>query len=325
MNRRTTLLTAAVGVVALAACAIGGLFDPWQFFRAYLTCYLFIVGLPLGCMVLVMIYHLTGGGWGYLMRRLFESGMRTLPIMALLFLPIAAAVSYLYLWAQPDRVAADVELQKKTFYLNVPFFWGRMAASFALWMIIASLLSRWSRRQAETADARFATLLNGIAGPGLLVYGVTIHFAAVDWVMSLQPTFHSSIFGPLFASGQILSAFCLATIVLCSMVLRGELQTVISDKVLNDVGSLLFSFNVIWAYLVWFQFMLIWIADMQTDVVWYAPRFRGGWLWLTLVIVAVHFVVPFFLLLLRAVKQSPRASPSPPGFCSCSSCLCTGK
>ncbi|HEX4132705.1 MAG TPA: hypothetical protein VHZ24_21910 [Pirellulales bacterium] len=303
---RTQRLAALVGIVAIAVCALGGLADPPQFFRAYLASYMFYLGLPLGAMVLVMIYHLTGGAWGYVMRWPLESAMRTLPGCAIAFLPIALGASYLYLWAQPDTVAADPELQKKTFYLTLPLYWARMAGFFALWVIVATLLARWSRKQEETGEQRYATWLTNLSGPGLLAYGVAMNFASIDWLMSLQPAFHSTIFGPLVATGHILSAFCVATIVVCAFAHRGPLGELISEKVLNDIGSLMFAFVIIWAYMNWFQFMLIWLANMETDVTWYKPRLGGGWQWVALALVLLHFVVPFFLLLSRRVKRQPR-------------------
>ncbi|HWA99514.1 MAG TPA: hypothetical protein VG713_13520, partial [Pirellulales bacterium] len=205
-----------VGLVALGICACGMIADPQQFMAAYLTSYLFFLSFPLGAMVLVMIYHLTGGAWGFVVRPALEAMVRTLPFWAIGFLPIAVGVSYLYLGARPEIVAAEAELQKKTFYLTVPLFYGRMAGFFALWIVLAALLSGWSRKLGHTGETKYAKRLVTISGPGLLAYGITIHFAAVDWVMSLQPEFHSSIFGPLFVSGQVLSAFGLAAFVVCS-------------------------------------------------------------------------------------------------------------
>jgi hypothetical protein len=294
-----------VGVVALVICIIGGCFSPTQFFRAYLAAYLFFLGLALGCMAILMVFYLTGGAWGYLSRRILEAGMRTLPLLTLLFVPLLFGVRYLYPWAQPAVVAASAKLQYQQFYLNVPYFWGRAGLYFTSWLLLAHFLGRWSDAEDRTGDRWWTERKQRLSAIGLVIYGIGLHFAAIDWVMSLQPDFHSTIFGPLVASGQLVSAQALVLIVLALVLPRPPLAEVVSGKVLNDLGNLLLSFLVIWAYMVWFQFMLIWIANLPVDIIWYLPRERGGWQWVALVLFVFHFAIPFFLLLMRVVKQTP--------------------
>jgi hypothetical protein len=294
----------AVGVVALGACVLGAFFDPAQFFRAYLTAYLFYLGIALGSMVMLMVYHLTGGSWGFLIRRILEAGMKTLPLLAVSFIPIAYGIAYLYPWAQPELVAASPKLQYQEFYLAPVYFWIRAAAYFVFWLAMALLLSHWSQKQDKMGEPHLAWKCLKFSGFGAVLYGISIHFASVDWAMSLQPAFHSTIWGPLFALGQLLSAFAFALIVFAVLVRRPPLAEVASPKVLNDLGSLLFTLLIVWAYLAWFQFMLVWIANMKVDVIWYLPRSSGGWLWVIWAIVIFHFIVPFFLLLSRNVKRN---------------------
>ncbi len=144
-----------------------------------------------------------------------------------------------------------------------------------------------------------------LSAPGLVIYGLCITFAAVDWIMSLQPGFRSTIFGPIVASGQILSGQAFALIVLAWLVARPPVADLISLEALNDLGNLLLTFLIIWAYLVWFQFMLIWIANLPYEVIWYLPRSRGGWQWVAWALFILHFAIPFFLLLLRDIKRDP--------------------
>ncbi len=296
-----------VGVVVLVICVIGAFFDPTQFFRTYLVAYLYCLGIAHGCLVVLMIYHLTGGAWGYLIRRVLEAGAETMPLLVLLFLPIGFGVSELYDWARPELVASSRGLQHKQIYLNVPFFWIRAAIYFAFWVGLACCLGTWSRRQDRTGDPRLARRLEQLSGPGLVIFGITITFASVDWVMSLQTAFRSTIFGPLFASAEILAGLAWAVIILAWLAQRTPLGNLLSIEALNDLGNLLLTFLVIWAYLTFFQFMLIWMADLPYDVIWYLPRNRGGWQAVTWVLVMLHFVVPFFLLLSRDVKRSPRS------------------
>jgi hypothetical protein len=304
--RRWQLPALGVGIVASVACVVGAFFSPGPFFRAYLAAYIFFLGLGLGCMAILMVYHLTGGAWGFLSRRILEAGMRTLPLLAVLFIPVACGVGFFYPWAQPAAVAADPRLQHQQIYLNVPFFCVRAALFFILWLVCAYFLSSWSDVEDRNGDAGLASRRGWLSGLGLVAYGIAMHFAAVDWVMSLQPMFHSTIFGPLLATGQLVSAMSLVIVVVAVLALRPPLETVISAKVLNDLGNLLLTFLVIWTYMAWFQFMLIWIANLPVDVVWYVARSQGGWLWVTWANFVLHFAVPFFLLLLRVVKQTPR-------------------
>jgi hypothetical protein len=292
-----------VGIVTLAVCALSAPFSPDQFFRAYLAAYVFYLGIALGCFMILMVYHLTGGAWGFLIQRILEAGMRTLPVLALLFLPVACGLSYLYQWARPDEVAVHKELQHKQVYLNATFFWVRAALFFALWIVIAYFLNQWSRRQDETGDRLLAERQARLSGPGLVVFGITMTFAAVDWLMSLQPGFRSTIFGPLVVTGQVLSGMAMALVALAWLAPRSPLADVLSLEALNDLGNLLFTFLVIWAYMVWFQFMLIWIANLPHEVAWYLPRSRGGWQWVAQALFVFHFAIPFFLLLMREVKR----------------------
>jgi hypothetical protein len=299
-----------VGAVALVLCIIGAFVWPQQFFRAYLVAYLFFLSLAHGCFVILMIYYLTGGAWGYLIRRPLEAGMRTLPLLAILFIPIGCGVGELYDWARPEVVAASPGLQHKQVYLNVPFFWGRAILYFVLWCGTAALLGSWSRAEDRTGDPTYGQRLNQLSGPGLVMFGVTITFAAVDWVMSLQTAFRSTIFGLLFASGELLTGFALAILVLAWLLERPPVTKAVSLEALNDLGNLLLTFLIIWAYMTFFQFMLIWIANLSYDVLWYLPRLHGGWEAVAWALLLLHFVVPFFLLLSRDVKQHPRALAS---------------
>ena len=295
------------GAMALVLCAIGASFEPAPFFRAYLAAYLFYLGIGLGSMVLLMAYHLTGGSWGLLIRRILEAAMKTLPLLAALFLPIAAGVGYLYVWAQPEAVAASPQLQYQQFYLQPTLFWTRAVVYFALWLAMAFLLARWSRMEDETRNPRLAWKCLKLSGIGAVVYGVSFHFAAVDWAMSLRPEFHSTIWGPMFAVGQLLSAFCFALIVLARLIDRAPLAEVASLKVRNDLGSLLLTLLILWAYLVWFQFMLVWIANLPVDIIWYLPRASLGWKIVIGAIAVFHFAIPFFLLLMRPIKRNSTA------------------
>ncbi len=190
--------------------------------------------------------------------------------------------------------------------MNAPFFWGRAAIYFVLWLALAWSLDGLSRAQDQVGGRRIATWSENISGPGLVVYGVTLHFAAIDWIMAVEPPFHSTIFGPMVASGQLQSAHALAVLTLVCLANRRPLAERISPKVLNDLGNLLLTFVIVWTYMSWFQFMLVWMANMAVDVAWYTRRLNGGWQILALALTVLGFAVPMPLLLFRSVKRNPR-------------------
>jgi hypothetical protein len=301
---RWQLRLLVVGVVAFAICFVGGLLDPSQLFRAYLFNYLFLLGLALGSLAIVMIHHLTGGAWGVLVRRLAEAQMKMLPVAALLFAPIAFGLPHIYAWAGADAVATEVADSHWSRYLDPRFFCLRAVGYFVIWLALAAMMTAWSRRQDDAPDVRTSWRAYKSSGFGLLLLAITLHFAAIDWIMSLQPGFTSTIFGPLVFSSQLLSGFALTVILFCWLVARPEFTNILSSKVMNDLGSLLFTLLVLWAYLAWFQFMLIWIADLPRGNVWYLVRWHGIWRGLAIYLIVVHFAIPFVLLLFRAVKQN---------------------
>jgi len=296
-----------VGCLALVVCVLGAIFgSSAQFFRAYFAAYVFFLGVALGGMAILMLSHLTGGGWGYLIRRILEAQMNTLPLMALLFVPLAFGIEDLYLWAQPKLVASDAMLHEQQFYLNRPFFLGRAVIYFVIWLSIGLGLSLRSRRQDRTGDAGLPWKFQRMSEVGLVLYGTTIHFAAFDWLETLQPTYHSTIFPFLVAASQLLSAQAFVLIALVCILLRSQAAEVVSTRALIDLGNILLAFLIIWAYMLWFQFMLGWIANLPSDVLWFWPRTRGGWRWVTWALGIAQFGVPLFLLLARSVKSNPQ-------------------
>lgn len=292
------------GVVALAVCALGLFVSPPAFYRAYLVAYLFFLGVALGCSALLMLYHLTGGGWGVVLRRTLESASRTLPLLAILFVPLAFGLRELYLWADPEVVAADPGLQHKSAYLNVPFFLGRAAFYFAVWAAFAFVLNRWSAEQERTNDPRLPRCFQLLSGPGLGLYGLTVTFAAIDWIMSLQPLWWSTIFGVLVGCGQLLSGLAFAVAVLLLLAARPAFAGVLSPQRLNDLGNLLLAFVMLWAYMSFSQFLLIWSGNLPEETPWYTRRLGTGWQWVGVILIAFHFALPFALLLSRDVKRN---------------------
>jgi hypothetical protein len=297
---------AAAAVGALVS-AFGAWQSPVQFYRSYLVAYLFWLGLALGSLAILMINHITGGAWGAVIRRLLESAARTMPLLALLFLPIALGVHELYEWARPEAVAHDVMLQHKSLYLNVPFFLARAVVYFLAWSTVAFFLARWSLVQDGTRDERPAIWLEQLSRGGLLLLGLTATFASVDWMMSLEPHWFSTIYGFLFMGGCVLGALAFAISMASAIADRPPLSEVITPATLQDLGNLLFAFVMVWAYFSLSQFLIIWAADLPEEIPWYLRRLHGGWRVMVLGVIGVQFVLPFVLLLSRRVKRSATA------------------
>lgn len=298
---RMALGLGALGLIALAA---GFLADHAQFYRSYLLAYVFVIGVPLGSLALLMVHHLSGGAWGLVVRRTFEASARTLPLMALLFIPVVFGIHDLYEWSHAEVVARDPIVAHKTAYLNQTGFIVRSLVYFTIWSVLALLLTRWSAQQ-DTGEVPYGNF-GKVSGPGLLILALSVTFASVDWVMSLDPHWFSTIFGLWFLMGQALTALAF-TIVIAFLVSRdGRLATVITSEKFHDYGKLLFAFIMLWAYLSYSQFLIIWSANLPEEIPYYLRRLGDGWQTVSLAIVFGHFVLPWLILLWRPTKTVPR-------------------
>jgi hypothetical protein len=295
------------GLVVLALCGFGATGNAVQFFRSYLFAFLFWVGLSLGCLAVLMVHYVAGGRWGYAVRRMLEAGTKTLPLMGLLFIPLLFGLPVLYIWARPEAVAADPLLRHKEPYLNVPFFIGRAVFYFAVWIGLASALDRAATAQDESPSRALTGRLLKIGGGGLLAYGLTMTFASIDWAMSLDPHWYSTIYGVLFLAGQALGAFALVIVVAVWLRRQPTLAEALQPQQLHDLGNFMLTFVIFWAYISFSQFLIIWAGNLPEETTWYLRRFHGGWGKVGLFLVALHFFVPFLLLLSRDVKRNPRA------------------
>ncbi len=296
----------AVGAVALALCAAGAYTSPTQFFRSYLLAFVFWVGVPLGCLAILMLHHLVGGRWGFPLRRCLESGMLNFYLMAIFAVPLLFGLRALYSWADPEKVKLDSMLQYKAPYLNVRFFIVRTAIYFVVWIVMAYLLNKWSREQDETAKPELTRRLQSLSGPGLVIFGLTVTYASVDWVMSLEPHWFSTIYGMIFMVTEGLAAMSIVTVAVILLSSHKPFADLLSKRVLNDYGNLLLTFTMLWAYLSFSQYLIIWSGNLQDEIPWYVSRASGGWAWVALALVVFHFAVPFLLLLSRFVTRQMR-------------------
>jgi hypothetical protein len=297
----------AVGVVAIVLCLIGAFFNRQQFFHSYLMAYIFWLGIPLGAFGILMTHHLVGGTWGFVIQRLLESAIRTFPVTALLFLPILFGIPDLYLWARPEALAHDEILRQKTLYLNIPFLIFRAVVYFAIWISVSHFLTRWSDDQDRAADGALTQRLQNLSGPGLVLYGLTVTFSAIDWVMSLEPRWYSTIYGMIFMVSHALVALAFVTGFGFVLWKRRPLANVTASWVFQDLGNMLLALVMFWAYLSFSQFLLIWVENLKNETPWYLQRITGGWGVIASVLIVFEFALPFLLLLSRAVKRKAEA------------------
>lgn len=291
------------GIVGLLGLSAAYFADPLVAMRAYLYAFMFVLAFPLGSLVLLMLQHLTGGGWGVVLRRPLEAAIRTLPLVALFFLPIALHVNVLYPWASGEYEAP----YPKSLYLNPTWFHIRAISYFAVWIVLGAALNLMSVAQERSTDPdRFARRFRLLSGPGLVLYGVTITFAAFDWVMSLEPEWFSSIFGVLVGVAQVLQALAFATIVYLMIEDAPPYRGVATSGHRRDLGSLILAFTMIWAYMSVSQLILIWSANLKEEAPFYVARTAGGWAYVAGAIALFQFAIPFLMLLSRNGKRVPQ-------------------
>jgi hypothetical protein len=296
-----------LGIAGLIACAFGWMAAPHEFFPAYLFGCLVWLGVSLGSLGFLMIHHLTGGTWGYPVRRTFEAALSPLPIMVVLFVPILFGLRELYPWADATTVASDKILQHKHSYMNATAFIIRATIVFAIWIFIASLLKKWSVEQDSTQSVEPTKKLRHLSGPGLVIYPLTVTFAYVDWVMSMEADWYSTVFPLLVCVGQMLSALSFVLLLIGRRGSHAALADVISKERFHHLGNLLLAFTMMWAYLAYSQLIVIWSGDLPHEIAWYLHRIAGGWRWIAIALLLFHFFGPFAFLLFRATKRSAKS------------------
>jgi len=293
---------AVLGLGATLAMAAGEHGDRAMF--SYLWAFYACLSIALGALCWVMIEHLVRSGWSAALRRLGETTAATLPIFALLWIPIGTLGYHaLYPWTHET----DAILEKKRWFLSDEFFFGRAILYFVIWSAFSFLLYRWSTRQdtETTLEGRVALThkMWRISGPGVLLFALTSSFAAIDWLMSLQPHWYSTIFGVYLFARSILSFFAFTTLVAMGLQRAGVLKNAITTEHFHDLGKYTFGFTIFWAYIAFSQFILIWYANLPEETEFYLVRLHGGWEYVSYALPLLNFALPFLFLLSRQVKR----------------------
>lgn len=339
-GKRVAVASLVVGVVGLGAVAVGAVFDGRQAAFSYLMAFIFWHSIAFGGLIHLMIQHAINASWGVVVRRLAEGVAGTMPVLALLFLPLLAGLELLYPWVRPGveggGVVAERALERGA-YLNVPFFVVRAAVYFAIWIVVGWLLERWTLRQVGEGEGggtagggggggvgapvvgkavpgeeshrrrgvKLARRQRALSAVGLPVVAFVVTFAATDWVMSLDPEWYSTIFGVYYFSGSAVAIVALLVLLSHGMQRRGYLRGEVTLSHYHALGKLLLVFVVFWAYIAFMQFLVIWIADIPREVEWYLIRSRGSWAVVATLLVVGHFLLPFFALLSWRLKRIP--------------------
>lgn len=309
--QKLPLVGAIIGVLGLGFSLIMAKDDSQRFFYAYLVAFVFFLSIALGGMFFAMIQHITRAGWSVTVRRLAENLMATLPLFAVLFLPIGFMAKTVYFqWADAAVLAQDHHkhlVEHKAGYLNMPFFWTRAIALLVIWI----LLSLWFRNQSVLQDSNgehdITRKLQKWSPLGIALFASTLTFAAFDWIMSLDPHWFSTIFGVYYFSGSAVSSMATLALIVIALRSSGLLRGIVTAEHDQDIGKLLFGFNVFWAYIAFSQYILIWYANIPEETMWFDLRNTGTWAHVSLILAFGHFLIPFFFLMSRHMKRRPLA------------------
>jgi hypothetical protein len=293
-------------VTALAAallCVLGAIWNRPQFFHSWLVAWIFFTGISCGALVIVMMHSLTGGAWGVAIQRLAEAAMLTLPLMALLFVPVLIGIHDVFPWSDADALAAHPKWEHKAGYLNLPFFAVRGFFYFAVLSALAFFIRRLSVQQVKmTGGPGQGKRISMLSAGGLVIYVLCMNFASTDWVMSLEPDWYSTIFVVIFMAGQFLTALALMTALLALFAGCKPFEGLIAAKYFHDLGNLLLTFVIFWIYVSFSQFLIIWSGNLPKEISWYLHRSAGGWKVVALFLMIFQFILPVGLLLVRGMK-----------------------
>jgi hypothetical protein len=305
--KRNSSIATFIGLAVLAMMVgvhflTGG--DMQQFLRSYLIGFWLWFGAGAACLLILMTQFLTGGAWGVMIRRQCEAGAKTLYVMCFGFLPLLIWCQKLYWWTTPAGTA-DKVIQAKALYLNVPFLWVRTGIYAAFLIGITYLLTSLSKKEDETKSLSVSAQLASYSAPGVLIFFILMTFCSIDFMMTLEPYWYSTIYGFMMIIGWVLTA--LAVIIANTTFLQKEepMHHGLTPRHYHDLGKLLFAMVMLWAYLNFSQLIITWSGNLPTEIVWYIKRWNGGWGWVAMILLIGHFVLPFLLLISQPAKKNP--------------------
>ncbi len=301
-------IAAALGVVGIVASlwlarTIDGGVD--YLLETYLVSFAFFLSLSLGALFFVMLHHVTRAGWSVVVRRIAEAMAANVWLMALLVLPILFGVEHLYHWAHPGAAEHDALIAGKVGFLNTTFFTIRVVLYFVIWSVLAWFFYATSKAQDASGDPALTRRMEMLSAPGIVLFALSLNFAAFDLLMSLDPHWFSTIYGVYYFAAAVLLFFAVMPEVMLWLQTRGLLRHAVTVEHYHDIGKFMFAFTVFWAYIAFSQYMLIWYGNIPEETEWFLKRQTGGWTAISLTLLFGHFVLPFLMLISRHVKRRP--------------------
>ncbi len=311
-------LALGIGGIALIVWAVGAYFNSEQALRSWLLGFVFWGGIGIGSIGVLMLQYLTGGAWGVVIRRFVEAGSRTLPLLAILFIPLAIGVYTHRIYEWTHAAPTDHIIEARGVYL-LPWAWIiRSFIYFALFGVIVYLLNSWSARQDTAPTVEDSRLLleraSRFSGPAMVIYALVVTFAVVDWVMTLDPHWFSTMWGLLFVAGWALSCFCFVVAVLAYLSDKAPMNAVLGKRHFHDLGKLMLALVMVWAYFNFSQFLIIWSGNLPEETTWYIARMHGGWGYIGVALIVFHFAFPFLVLLQQDFKKKAKWLATLAGF-----------
>ncbi len=317
IGRIQTIALGVGGIFTLVVLGAALLFPDYRdsALRGWLLGFIFWGGIGIGGLGILLLQYLTGGAWGVVIRRTAEAASRTIPVIAILFIPIMVAVGFeqLYSWTRPELINEELvrhAIEHRGIYQTEIWWIIRTVLYFILFGIMMFLLNKWSLQQDQSESAEEAAYYLGKAtafsGPTMVFYVLVVTFATVDWMMSLDPGWFSTIWGFLFAAGWALSCFCFSVIILAFLYDKSPMNGVLGKRHFHDIGKLMLALVMVWGYFNFSQFLIIYSGNLPEETHWYLTRMKGGWGVLGVVLIVFHFAVPFIILLSREVKRKPK-------------------
>jgi hypothetical protein len=315
--RALTIGLVATVIAALLAFADGSI---EHVLRAWLLGMVLTFGWAVGGLALLMVQYCSGGKWGLLLRRPLEAMSRTLPLVFVYWLVIALYMKKLYLWAAVTDVKAALAsgwideaqahaIEFKRPMLNPTAFILTGLICFAIWGFYTWRLNTLGlKRDADSPDSTpyWIKKFENISGPGIVVYALTMTAAVIYWVMSLDPTWYSSVYGLLFLVGQGYSVLAFSIIVAISLSKAEPFKTILRQTEQHDLGKFTFAFVMLNIYLGFAQFLIIWSGNLPEEIPWYLDRIRGHWGIIITLDFIFHWLIPFTLLLSRDLKRNKK-------------------
>ncbi len=301
-------VSGVIGALGALLCVAGFFANRAEFFQSYLFAFLYWGGFSIGGLGILVLNHTVGGRWGVTSRRYLEAAMRTLPFILLLFLLMLFGLKQLYPWTHIDTVPNAISrgiLYHKKPYLNVPFFIARTLIYFAIWWFWGMRVYRWSDKQDETGDPTLRERMRAFSAPGCLIVTLTATFAYIDWILSADAQFFSTIYGAMLLFGDVMQTFALVIVALVLTSRTDRFGGRINSVILHDIGNMMFAFTIFWTYLSVSQLIIVWPANLPQEIGWYLVRVAGGWRVIAVVVSLTMFLVPFLALLSQDRKRDP--------------------